>query len=102
MVRKAKKKAGTKTQSVKGNALAFVLMGIFLCELLAYTWCRVQCTGVGYDISRAVKEKEQLAVWQKKLQVELAMLRSPERLAKFSQTQMDLKKPSSRQIVIIE
>lgn len=102
MVRKAKERTSTKTRSGKGNALAFVLMGIFLCELLAYTWCRVQCTGVGYEISRVSREQEQLAVVQKKLQVELARLKSPERLANIARTYMDLKMPSSRQMVIIE
>ena len=102
MVRKAKKRTSTKTRSAKSNTLAFVLMLIFLCELLTYTWCRVQCTGVGYEISRAVREKEQLAVVQKKLQVELARLKSPERLAYIAKTHMGLKKQSSRQMVIIE
>ena len=77
-------------------------MGIFLCELLAYTWCRVQCTQVGYEISRAAREEAQLAVVQKKLQVELASLKSPERLANIAEAYMDLKMPSSRQRVVIE
>ena len=102
MVREKKKKTSTKTRSAKGNALALVLMGIFLCELLAYTWCRVQCTSVGYEISQAVGEQEQLAVVQKKLQVEMARLKSPERLANIAKTYMNLKMPSPRQVVIIE
>jgi cell division protein FtsL len=102
MVREAKKRTSTKTRFTKGNALALVLMGVFLCELLAYTWCRVQCTGVGYEITRVVREQEQLAVVQKKLQVELARLKSPERLADIAKTYMDLKMPSSRQMVIVE
>ena len=97
-----KNKTGSKTQSMKSNTLAFILMGIFLCELLAYTWCRVQCTRVGYEISQATREQEQLAVVQKKLQVELARLKSPERLANIAETYMNLKMPSSRQIVTIE
>jgi cell division protein FtsL len=97
-----KKKASTENRSTKGYILAFCLMGIFFCELFAYTWCRVQCTRVGYDISKAVREREQLAAEQKKLQVELARLKSPERLAKIAETYMDLKMPSSRQMVIVE
>ena len=96
-----KKKTSEKTGSAKGNALVFLLMGIFLCELLAYTWCRVQCTGVGYEISQAVKERKQLAVEQKQLQVELARLKSPKSLANIAET-YDLKMPSSRQRVVIK
>jgi cell division protein FtsL len=102
MVKKTKSKTNTKPRSAKGNALAFILMGFFLCELFAYTWCRVQCTRVGYEISKAVKEQEQLAVVQKNLQLEMARLKSPERLANIAKTYMDLKMPSSRQMVTIE
>jgi cell division protein FtsL len=97
-----KKKASEKTGSVKSTALVFILMGIFLSELLAYTWCRVQCTRVMYEISRADEEQERLAVVREKLRVELARLKSPERLANIAETYMDLKMPSSRQMVTIE
>lgn len=102
MARGEKKREDIEKRPSHGYILALVLMGIFFCELLAYTWCRVQCTGVGYEISRAAREREQLAEVQKKLQVELATLESPERLAYFAQKYMDLKKPSSRQMVIVE
>ena len=97
-----KKKTGPKTQPAKGNILLFILMGIFLCELFAYTWCRVQCTRLGYEIYQAVEERKQLAVVQKKLRVELARLKSPEQLADIAETYMDLKMPSPRQRVIVE
>ena len=102
MVRKTKRSAGSETRSIKGNLLALLLMGIFLCELLAYTWCRVQCTRVGYEISQAAGEQTQLAAVKEKLQVELARLKSPERLSDYAKTYMDLKMPSSRQMVIVE
>ena len=97
------KEAENKTPwSAKWIALPLILMGIFLCEMLIYTWCRVQCTQVGYEISRASGEQEKLTVVQKKLQVELARLKSPERLAKIAESYLGLKMPSSRQVVIIE
>jgi cell division protein FtsL len=102
MVQETKKKPSGKTWSAKGSALVFLAMGIFLCELLAYTWCRVQCTRVGYEISRAAGEQQQLATVREKLQVELARLESPERLANMAKTHMGLKMPSSRQMVVIK
>ena len=102
MAREAEKRTGKEVRSSKGVTLALVLMGIFLCELLAYTWCRVQYTRVGYQISRAIGEQSQLTAVQKRLQVELARLKSPERLANIAETYMDLKMPSPRQMVIIE
>jgi hypothetical protein len=86
-----------------GFAPAMLVMGFFIVELLAYTWCRVQYTRVGYEISRAMKEQEHLTVVQKKLHVELAHLKSPERLAAtVADLDMNLKKPSTRQMVMVE
>ena len=99
MAKEAEKKT---LRSAKWVALPLILMGIFLCEMLLYTWCRVQCTRAGYEISRTSVEQEKLTVVQKKLQVELARLKSPERLAKIAESYLGLKMPSSRQVVIVE
>lgn len=102
MVQAAEKKASIEKRSTRGHILAFLLMAVFIFELLAYAWCRVQCIRTGYDITRAAREQRQLAEVQKKLQVELARLKSPERLANIAEMHMGLKMPSSRQRVIIE
>jgi cell division protein FtsL len=82
--------------------LGLVLMGLFIGELLVYTWCRVQYTRSGYDISRAVKVQKRLMKVQEELQVELARLKSPERLARIAETSMGLQRPTSRQMVVVE
>lgn len=102
MVRKAKNSTSRKTWTGKGISLTLALMGLFICELFVYTWCRVQYTHVGYDISQAIQEQDRLMAVQKKLQVELARLKSPERLAVYSERILNLKLPTSRQMVIIE
>lgn len=83
-------------------ALGLALMGFFIGELLVYTWCRVQYTRVGYDISRATQEQARLMTIQKELQVERARLKSPERLAQIAETSMGLRMPTSRQTVVLE
>lgn len=93
---------GKKGQSSGGIVLGLVLMAIFICELLGYTWCRVQYTGVGYEITRATEEQARLKVVRKALKVELARLKSPERLAGIAETSIGLNMPTSRQIVVIE
>ncbi len=102
MNRAASKRPVKKARSATGIALGLVMMGFFICELLVYTWCRVQYTRVGYEISQARKEQTRLIAVQKELQVELARLKSPERLAGISGTSMGLKMPSSRQMVVVE
>ena len=96
------KKPKKKTRSAVGISLGLVLMGIFICELLVYTWCRVQYTRIGYEISHAADKKVRLIAVQKELQVELARLKSPERLAGIAEASMGLRMPSSRQMMVVE
>jgi hypothetical protein len=49
-----------------------------------------------------VREQQQLMAVQKELQVELARLKSPERLSRIAETSMGLKMPTSRQMVVVE
>jgi cell division protein FtsL len=102
MNRKPGKNREHKTWSIGAMSLGLLLMGIFIGELLVYTWSRVQYTRTGYDISRAVREQQQFLAVQKELQVELARLKSPERLARIAETSMELKMPTSRQMVVVE
>ena len=97
-----KTRTALKTRSSKWVSLGIVLMVVFIGELLAYTWCRVQYIGAGYDISQAVSEHQQLSTVQKKLQIELARLKSPERLAKIASRYMGLNMPTSKQMMVIE
>jgi len=102
MARKAVKKPGAKMRSPGAIVLGLILMGLFIGELLAVSWCRVQYTQVGYEIARATREQTQLTAAKKKLQVELARLKSPERLAGIANASIGLEMPSSRQMVVIE
>lgn len=97
-----KKKKGKGPRSPGTLVLGLLLMAIFFGELLAYTMCRVQCTKLGYDITKADGKQDRLLAVQKELQVELARLKSPERLARIAETSMGLKSPTSRQIVVLE
>ena len=102
MNRATSKRPAKKGLFAGGIVLGLVLMGFFICELFVYAWCRVQYTSVGYEISRAREEQGRLIAIQKELQVELARLKSPERLAGISETSMGLIMPSSRQMVVVE
>lgn len=76
-------------------------MGVFIAELLIYTWSRVQCIKAGYAISNENNKNRNLINLQNNLKVELARLKSPERLAKIAKNQLGLKTPTPEQIIII-
>jgi cell division protein FtsL len=95
---KRKKK---KTRDPKILALSLVIMGLFIAELLFYTWCRVQCVQARYEISELKAEQEHLLAHQDSLKIELARLKSPKRIAKIARQQLGLIAPTSKQLIII-
>ena len=82
-------------------AIGILLMSILIAELLFYTWCRVQCVSIGYGISKAAENHRRLLTLQNNYRVELARLKSPERIAKIARNKLGLKAPTADQVIII-
>jgi cell division protein FtsL len=97
MARKARKN----TRKLKTTMIWIIFMAMFISELLIYTWCRVQCVGVGYEISKAAHHLQEHIKLQNNLKVELASLKSPDRIAKIAKNKLGLKTPTPAQVIII-
>ena len=80
-----------------GVLLLLILMG----EMLFYTWCRVQCIRTGYKIAEEKKRNRELINLQKNLQVELAGLKSPDRIGRIARERLGLIIPEPKQIIVI-
>ncbi len=93
---KRKKKRNLKVISLWG-----FLMVLFIAELLLYTWCRVQCTRVGYEITRATEMQQQRLRMQNNLKIELARLKSPARIATYARERLGLKMPTPEQTIVL-
>ncbi len=92
------------SSSRKGGSLAVIwlaVMLVFIAELFAYTWCRVQSIRVGYAIAAENSRYQHQSMIRKKLTVELAHMRSPKRIEVLGR-QLGLVNPSTRQIVVME
>ena len=76
-------------------------MGLFIAELLFYTWCRVQSIQVRYEISELAADRERMLKLQDNLKIELARLKSPQRIAQIATQQLGLVAPTSKQLIII-
>ena len=76
-----------------------LVMGIFIIELLVYTWFRVQCTQVGYEINRATETQKRQIALQNSLKIELARLKSPERMVRIATEHLNLSMPQPEQIM---
>lgn len=97
----AKRKKKRKRQNPKILAIWLVMMGIFIGELLFYTWCRVQCVQVKYEITKTTQSQQRLIALQDNLKIELANLKSPQRIATIAREQLGLITPTSKQMIPI-
>ncbi|MGD8393590.1 MAG: cell division protein FtsL [Desulfobacterales bacterium] len=95
------KRRKKKTRNPKMLAVSLVIMGLFIAELLFYTWCRVQSIQIRYEISELKVKQQQLVTHKDTLKIELARLKSPKRIAKIAKQQLGLVAPTSKQLVII-
>ena len=73
----------------------------FLLSGFAYVWCRVQVVQLGYLLSDAHRQHTQLLNDNKKLQLELARLKAPERLERIAIQKLGLRHPTKDQIVVL-
>ena len=86
---------------MKITGIWIVFMTVFIAELFLYTWCRVNCIGVGYEISKETQKQHELVALQTNLKIELASLKSPERIAKIAKNQFGLVTPTQKQTIIM-
>ncbi len=95
------KRTKKRARNPKLVAVSLIVMGLFIAELLFYTWCRVQCVQSRYEISELKVRQERLVAYQDSLKIELARLKSPKRIAKIAKQQLGLIAPTSKQLIII-
>ena len=95
------RRAPKKNIKPKTIGIWIVVLMIFISELLLYAWCRVQYIGVGYEILKASCHRQELVALHNTLKVELASLKSPDRIAKIARKQLGLVMPTPEQMIII-
>lgn len=80
-----------------------VIVSLFLSQLLVYTWCRVQCVRIGYEISRETSTYQHLLALQNTFKIEIERLQSPDRIARIADYQLGLITPTprNRQILVV-
>jgi cell division protein FtsB len=93
--RKVKPKRKTMT------GLWIVLIVLFFAEALFYVWCRVQCVNAGYGIDGERGRRQALLKERSTLNIELARLKSPERIETIARTRYGLIMPNAKQTVTL-
>lgn len=95
------KKSGKASPKHNATGIWIILMACLIGELFFYTWCRVQYVHEGYEIADATKDYQSLLAHQNNLNIELARLKSPQRLTQIAQQQLHLTVPKPGQMIVI-
>jgi cell division protein FtsL len=102
--KKTKKSAKKKTKPKWRQRRLATIIAIFLWLLFSgfgYVWCRVQVVNLGYLLSDIHRLHTRLVNDNKKLHLELARLKAPERVQRIAIEKLGLKHPTKDQIVVL-
>lgn len=80
---------------------AAIVLSFFVVVSLFYVWSRVAVLQTGYRIHQQAQEYKGMEDQYRSLRLELATLKSPNRLAPMAARRLGLKQPSPAQIVIV-
>ncbi|MFO7740040.1 MAG: cell division protein FtsL [Desulfatiglandaceae bacterium] len=87
--------------SPKQILLIIFLLVVFMGSSIGYVWSNFERTQLGYDLSQLKKEEMKLRETNRKLRLELAILKSPRKLEALAIGQLGLRQPSADQIIIL-
>ncbi len=90
-----------KSSNFKATLIWAVFVSVFFTELFIYTWCRVQCTAIGYEIAEISDNYQKSIALKNRLNIELATLKSLERIGEIAKQYYDLAPPTQEQIILI-
>jgi cell division protein FtsL len=88
---------------VRGWLVRRVLLlgGVLVVLGMLQVWLRLQVMHVGYELSAARKMQLRLEHEQRELEVEIATLRDPRRLAEVARRRLGMTDPAKGQVVIL-
>ncbi len=78
--------------------IASVLMAV----ALIYVWSHIHMTELEYQVAQELSSRERLAEEQAKLKVELATLKSPQRIETFAREKLQMTYPGREQVILLK
>ena len=75
-----------------------ILLGVFL----AYVWSHIHFTELKYRIADEVSVRERLMEENRKLKVEIATLKSPQRVEAIAKAKLGMKYPEREQVIFLK
>jgi cell division protein FtsL len=94
---------GSKESFVGIKYSTFIIFSIVLMAVaLVYVWSHIRMTQLEYSIAAEINTKEQVLEEQKKLRLEYAMLKSPQRIESIVRSRLQMSYPDNDQVIVIK
>lgn len=95
------------TESVhrdKIRTIGFIVLVVLIMTsgALIYAWSSLNIVHIGYEMAQALNERKNLIEINKRLKVELAILRSPDRIEAVAVHKLGMRTPKSHEFIIIK
>ena len=69
---------------------------------LLYVWSHIHMTELEYQVAQELNSREQLAEEQAKLKLELATLKSPQRIETIAREKLQMTYPGREQVILLK
>lgn len=74
--------------------IRLLVLGVFIVALsLIYIWSRIQIVQIGYELNEYTHEQQLIVHENKKLQMELSLMKSPNRVKKYAADHLNMTMP---------
>ena len=90
-----------KRKKLRGMFLLFLAVAIVFSALLLRVWISDRAVDLAYEIDCLAAEKKSLEEGNRKLALEIARLRSPERISKIAVAQLNMVRSSDTEIIVL-
>jgi len=90
-----------KTSRIKYSTFIFIAI-IFMFVALIYVGLHIHMTELEYNVAAQLSEKGKKLEEQKKLRLELATLRAPQRVESVAREKLQMSYPESNQVIVLK
>jgi len=85
-----------------GYSTWIFIASILMVMALIYVWSHIHMTELDYQLARELSSREQLLEEQAKLKIELATLRSPQRIETIAREKLQMTYPEREQVIVLK
>mgnify|MGYP001598887914 CR=1 FL=1 len=78
------------------------IVSLLLAVALIYVWSHIHMTELEYQLARELTAQEKLLEEQKSLNLELATLKSPQRIESIARNRLQLTYPEREQVILLK